>query len=85
MSNIVKGLKPVILKHKVIFATASWNYLLLLGLMHSKLSHIDEQIVLARDTVIYVSDVSSHVSKPISNKCLVVYWRIHYLPFYYIQ
>lgn len=53
--------------------------------MHSKLSHIDEQIMLARDTVIYVSDVSSHVSKPISNKCLVVSWRIHYLPFYYIQ
>lgn len=53
--------------------------------MHSKLSHIDEQIMLARDTVIYVSDVSSHVRKPISNKCLVVSWRIHYLPFYYIQ
>lgn len=39
--------------------------------MHSKLSHIDEQIVLARDTVIYVSDVSSHVSKPFTGVYII--------------
>lgn len=40
--------------------------------------------MLVRDIVIYVFDVSLYVSKLISNKCLVVFWCIYYLLFYYI-